>query len=78
LENITVRLAPGFDGRILRAISNANPTGGIRPHRIKHVTMPLLARNRKDTARVWNGESIFRKARWPSPLPENAGSVAVS
>jgi hypothetical protein len=35
MENITVRLAPGFDGGILRAISNANPTGGIRPRHIE-------------------------------------------
>jgi hypothetical protein len=62
MENITVRLAPGFDGRILRAISNANPTGGTRPRRIKHVTMPLLALNRKDTATVWGWRINWQEA----------------
>jgi hypothetical protein len=31
MENIRVRLAPGIYGRILRAVSNANSTGGIKP-----------------------------------------------
>jgi hypothetical protein len=30
MENIRVRLAPGIYGRILRAVSNANSTGGIK------------------------------------------------
>jgi hypothetical protein len=30
MENIRVRLGSGFHGRILRNVSNANPTGGIK------------------------------------------------